>query len=400
MEQRRRGGWRRARLRPPRAKRARAARRRGRSLRRAARAGGSAAAALRLPGADRLVGERNENSVLFSLSALTATENAARAQGPGPSMRRFAGAGAAAGPNNGGRAGLDDIMNLGGGLSAGADARAAAAARAGHRGAASAAGHAADDEPGAVRVRDADVAADATAEEQDGAHRRHRPRRGRHRRRRGVLRDAALGERRDRDQRPGLRHGSGDRRTARADRRAAPRRRPPKRAAARPRPTPARRAARRARTRRSPTTRRPGTRRSPARCRATTPRRKRKRRSPRRRRRRLPRRRPRRKRRRPPGGGGEFNRGAATSALGAAAGAAHRCAKPDGPTGSGRVKVTFAPSGHVTSATIDGPPFAGTAGRRLHRRSVPRRAHPAVRRLAGQRDEVVQRELTNSLSSK
>ncbi len=63
----------------------------------------------------------------------------------------------------------------------------------------------------------------------------------------------------------------------------------------------------------------------------------------------------------PAGGGGEFNRSAATSALGAAAGAARGCAKPDGPTGSGRVKVTFAPSGRVTTATIEGPPFAGTA---------------------------------------
>lgn len=60
-------------------------------------------------------------------------------------------------------------------------------------------------------------------------------------------------------------------------------------------------------------------------------------------------------------GAREFNRGAATSALGAAAGAAKGCKKPDGPTGSGKVKVTFAPSGNVTSASVQGPPFAGTA---------------------------------------
>ncbi|MCC6552553.1 MAG: zinc-ribbon domain-containing protein [Polyangiaceae bacterium] len=59
-------------------------------------------------------------------------------------------------------------------------------------------------------------------------------------------------------------------------------------------------------------------------------------------------------------GGAEFNRGAATAALGAAAGAAKSCKKPDGPTGSGKVKVTFAPSGNVTSAQVQGPPFAGT----------------------------------------
>jgi len=63
------------------------------------------------------------------------------------------------------------------------------------------------------------------------------------------------------------------------------------------------------------------------------------------------------------GGGGdkEFNRGAASSALGAAAGAAKSCKTPDGPTGTGKVKVTFAPSGNVTSAQVQGPPFAGTS---------------------------------------
>jgi len=60
------------------------------------------------------------------------------------------------------------------------------------------------------------------------------------------------------------------------------------------------------------------------------------------------------------GGSQEFNRGAATSALGSAAGAAKGCKKPDGPTGTGKVKVTFAPSGNVTSAQVQGAPFAGT----------------------------------------
>jgi predicted Zn finger-like uncharacterized protein len=61
------------------------------------------------------------------------------------------------------------------------------------------------------------------------------------------------------------------------------------------------------------------------------------------------------------GGGKEFDRAAASSALSKAASAAKGCKKDDGPTGTGRVKVTFAPSGNVTSATVDGPPFAGTA---------------------------------------
>ena len=63
----------------------------------------------------------------------------------------------------------------------------------------------------------------------------------------------------------------------------------------------------------------------------------------------------------PAEGGKEFNRGAASSALGAAAGAAKSCKTPDGPTGTGKVKVTFAPSGNVTSAQVQGPPFAGTS---------------------------------------
>ncbi|MDC0683849.1 zinc-ribbon domain-containing protein [Sorangium atrum] len=60
-------------------------------------------------------------------------------------------------------------------------------------------------------------------------------------------------------------------------------------------------------------------------------------------------------------GGAEFNRGAASSALGAAAGSAKSCKKAGGPTGTGRVKVTFAPSGSVTSAEVQGAPFAGTS---------------------------------------
>jgi predicted Zn finger-like uncharacterized protein len=62
----------------------------------------------------------------------------------------------------------------------------------------------------------------------------------------------------------------------------------------------------------------------------------------------------------PAAGGKEFDRAAALSALNKAAGAAKGCKKDDGPTGSGKVRVTFAPSGNVTSAVVDGPPFAGT----------------------------------------
>jgi predicted Zn finger-like uncharacterized protein len=56
-----------------------------------------------------------------------------------------------------------------------------------------------------------------------------------------------------------------------------------------------------------------------------------------------------------------FSKASAISALGAAAGSAGGCKKPGGPTGQGKVQVTFAPSGRVTSATVMGSPFAGTA---------------------------------------
>jgi predicted Zn finger-like uncharacterized protein len=65
----------------------------------------------------------------------------------------------------------------------------------------------------------------------------------------------------------------------------------------------------------------------------------------------------------PAAGGGDgptFDRAAAISALSAAASAAQSCKRADGPTGSGRIAVTFAPSGNATTANVEGPPFAGT----------------------------------------
>jgi predicted Zn finger-like uncharacterized protein len=54
-----------------------------------------------------------------------------------------------------------------------------------------------------------------------------------------------------------------------------------------------------------------------------------------------------------------FNMGAAKASLGAIAGAVQGCKRGDA-TGSGRVVVTFAPSGQVQSAVVTDPPFAGT----------------------------------------
>jgi predicted Zn finger-like uncharacterized protein len=61
------------------------------------------------------------------------------------------------------------------------------------------------------------------------------------------------------------------------------------------------------------------------------------------------------------GGGGSsqpFDRGAAAGALGGVN--VQSCKKPDGPTGSGHVKVTFSPDGSVSSAVVDAAPYQGT----------------------------------------
>jgi predicted Zn finger-like uncharacterized protein len=64
----------------------------------------------------------------------------------------------------------------------------------------------------------------------------------------------------------------------------------------------------------------------------------------------------------PSGGGKAFDVGAAKSALSSAASqAASACKAGGGPTGSGKVQVTFAPSGRVTSARVVSGPFGGTS---------------------------------------
>lgn len=60
-----------------------------------------------------------------------------------------------------------------------------------------------------------------------------------------------------------------------------------------------------------------------------------------------------------PTGNVPFDRGAAQASLGGVNVAS--CKKPDGPTGSGHVVVTFGPDGSVQSAVVDAPPFSGTA---------------------------------------
>ncbi len=56
-----------------------------------------------------------------------------------------------------------------------------------------------------------------------------------------------------------------------------------------------------------------------------------------------------------------FAAAAARAALESAAGSAPACKRPGGPTGSGRVTVTFAPSGRVTTATVSGGDYGGSA---------------------------------------
>jgi predicted Zn finger-like uncharacterized protein len=55
-----------------------------------------------------------------------------------------------------------------------------------------------------------------------------------------------------------------------------------------------------------------------------------------------------------------FDTGAAKAALASAASGAAGCKTADGPTGSGKVQVTFAPSGKATSATLIEGDFGGT----------------------------------------
>lgn len=57
----------------------------------------------------------------------------------------------------------------------------------------------------------------------------------------------------------------------------------------------------------------------------------------------------------------EFDAEEAASALDSAAERATSCRQPTDPSGTAVVTITFAPSGRVTTATIAGPPFLGTA---------------------------------------
>ena len=56
-----------------------------------------------------------------------------------------------------------------------------------------------------------------------------------------------------------------------------------------------------------------------------------------------------------------FNLNEARSRLTSVASAAQSCKRPGGPLGTGRVVVLFAPSGVAQSATVTGPPFEGTS---------------------------------------
>jgi serine/threonine protein kinase len=61
----------------------------------------------------------------------------------------------------------------------------------------------------------------------------------------------------------------------------------------------------------------------------------------------------------PPSDRGPFSRGAATSTLASAAQRAQACKSADGPTGAGRVSVTFSPDGPANNVSVAAP-FAGT----------------------------------------
>lgn len=58
---------------------------------------------------------------------------------------------------------------------------------------------------------------------------------------------------------------------------------------------------------------------------------------------------------------GPFDRAAASTALGRAASEASACRRDGDPSGMAAVTITYSPSGRVTTATVAGPPFSGTA---------------------------------------
>ena len=76
-----------------------------------------------------------------------------------------------------------------------------------------------------------------------------------------------------------------------------------------------------------------------------------------------------------PGAPGPFDRGAAISALNAAAGQAQSCRRPDTPVGQSRMSVTFAPSGKAQTVTMSGAhagtPIEGCVVAAFKRASVP-----------------------------
>jgi hypothetical protein len=76
-----------------------------------------------------------------------------------------------------------------------------------------------------------------------------------------------------------------------------------------------------------------------------------------------------------------FDRGATAKALGSVT--LGDCESPHGPTGSGHLKVTFAPDGSVQSVLVDQPPFAGTTvgacvARKFREIHIPEYAGSAV----------------------
>jgi hypothetical protein len=62
----------------------------------------------------------------------------------------------------------------------------------------------------------------------------------------------------------------------------------------------------------------------------------------------------------PPKSGLEFDRAAAAAALTKATTEAKTCAKQGDPPSQARIQIIFAPSGRVTSASLQGSPYAGT----------------------------------------
>ena len=95
---------------------------------------------------------------------------------------------------------------------------------------------------------------------------------------------------------------------------------------------------------------------------------------------------------------GGFSKDAAVAALSVAASQATVCKRPEGPWGSGKALVTFAPSGRVTTANVTGSPFGGTPVGGCVRNVLARQNTRIFRRFRNRIEELLDLSVTELTS--